>query len=621
MLWTLALAGIACGDSGRQDSATTPGGTLTATATEPTGTIDDVPTGTSGATQVPTGTGAEGTGTATMGSGPGGNPTSDATSDATSDSITGSATQTDTSNTDTGNPVDCLPPDALILLDRTLTMHKTADGLTPVDAPAYASSKWYQAIAGIEALSAPPLDATVRFGLELWPRDPGGGQCITLAERIENTKVTTNPKCEAGEVVIEPVLNNGAMISSYLDPAKTLLCATTPTGAALSTAAEYLAANKEDNRSQYTILVTDGADWSVTCPDPSPLKSVQDLAKQNVKTYVVGFSGEEAKLGATKFLNDLACAGQTAKGFPGSCVATPDGFVSIGGDIPVYLQADNAQELGVALTSVAGQLCCGCEKTCDPPEVLFALDRTGTMHRTPDGLTPVDGPEYKSSKWSQAITAIEGVAAGGLDQTLRLGLELWPRDPGGGQCITLTERILNTKNFTNPSCEVGEILVPPILGAGPAILSAVDPLTTNICTTTPTGAGLITASDWLTDNIVPGRKQYIVLVTDGTDWELTCPDPAPLQTTQQIAAAGIQTYVVGFFGQEAQAGSLGFLNDMACAGQTAKDFANNCVQVGVGYVAKDPNFPTPLYLQAGANELPATLEGIAAEILELCVPQ
>jgi len=67
-------------------------------------------------------------------------------------------------------------------------------------------------------------------------------------------------------------------------------------------------------------------------------------------------------------------------------------------------------------------------------------------------------------------------------------------------------------------------------------------------------------------------------------------------------------------------GALAFLNDMACAGQTAKDFADNCVQMGSGYIAKDPNLPTPLYLQAGDGELPATLDAVASEVLANCVP-
>jgi len=58
----------------------------------------------------------------------------------------------------------------------------------------------------------------------------------------------------------------------------------------------------------------------------------------------------------------------------------------------------------------------------------------------------------------------------------------------------------------------------------------------------------------------------------------------------------------------------------ACAGQTAKDFAQNCVQMGSGYQTKDPKLQTPLYLQAGDNERPATLTAIADEILQFCQP-
>jgi len=609
VLAALALVLPGCGDDGGRGSAS---------ASQPTtATATDGPASSSGSeatavTGEPTGPatdpGAGTTGPAPTSGEPGTTADTDATTGTTGDS-------------DTDARPTCLPPDALILLDRTQSMHRTPAGKTPVDAPAYASSKWAQAIAGIEAMTAAPTDSGLRFGLELWPRDPGGGACITLAERIEQMKTATNPMCEAGEVVLAPALGNGGAIADLLDPASTLLCNTTPTGAALITAGEYLAAHREDGREQVAILVTDGADWDLSCPEPAPLGAVQDLAEQGVRTFIVGFNGEEAQLGATQYLNDLACAGRTAKGFPGPCVATPDGFVALpGADIPVYLQADDAAQLAAALGAVAGEVCCGCEKTCDPPEVLFALDRTLSMHRTPDGATPMDAPSYATSKWSQAITAVEGVVGGGLDKDLRFGLELWPRDPGGGACITLEERIKDSKQATNPQCEVGEILVPPGLAAGAAISAAIDPLTTRLCFSTPTGAALLTASDWLVANAVPGRRQYVVLVTDGADWDLSCPDPSPFLTTQKLAAAGIQTYVVGFFGAEAQAGAVGFMNDMACAGQTAKDFAQNCVQMGSGYQAKDPDLQTPLYLQAGDNELPATLSAVAAEILQFCQP-
>ena len=623
----LALA-LGCGDDGGMRDTTTGQPTTPSTpATDTVATVTDPGTG-----DVPTG----GSQTDTSNSGPG--PTSDPSSDPSSEpppptttttpsspttdddtSATNTADTTD-SSTDTGD--DCLPPDALVVLDRTQSMHRTPAGQTPVDAPAYASSKWAQAIAGIETLSMPPLDQTVRFGLELWPRDPGGGQCVTLAERIEQNKMATNPQCEVGEVVLAPMIDNGGSLAAILDPGTTLLCNTTPTGSALITAGEYLATIQEPGREQYAILVTDGADWDFSCPDPSPLGAVQDLAEQGVKTFVVGFSGEEAMMGATAYLNDLACAGQTAKGFPGPCSATLEGFIAVDpqSQIPIYLQADNKSDLDAALAAIGDEVCCGCQKECDPPEVLFALDRTLSMHRTPDGQTPVDAPAYASSKWSQAIGAIESVVTSGLDNNLRFGLELWPMDPGGGQCITLAERITDSKQATNPMCQAGEILVPPALASGATIAAAVDPLTTHICNTTPTGLALDTAGDWLVANATPGRRQVVVLVTDGADWDLSCPDPSPLLTTQKLAAAGIQTYIVGFFGQEAQMGALAFLNDMACAGQTAVDFETNCVQMGAGYKAKDPGGTQPLYLQAGDGQLPATLTAVADEVLQFCVP-
>ena len=52
-----------------------------------------------------------------------------------------------------------------------------------------------------------------------------------------------------------------------------------------------------------------------------------------------------------------------------------------------------------------------------------------------------------------------------------------------------------SKPATNPACEAGEIVVPPALGTGGAIQSALDPATTPLCITTPTGQGLFTAAD------------------------------------------------------------------------------------------------------------------------------
>lgn len=563
-----------------------------------------------------TGSGTE-TGTS-MGTGTGSSTMNGTTMATTSVGETETDTETDTeTGTDSGG-VDCLPPDMLIALDRTLSMHRTPDGFTPIDGPDYASSKWSQAITAVEGLVAPPTDNTVRFGLELWPRDDGG--CITLAERVTDSKQTTNALCDLPEIVVDNELSTGLTITDLLDPTTTTLCKYTPTGTALVEAGAYLDGIKEPMRGQYITLITDGSDWDKSCPDPAPLKVVQDLEKAGIKTYVVGFDGQESEAGATAFLNQLACAGKTANAFPGPCYEGPDGWTAFDVEepAPVYLQADNAEDLTSALKAITDEVCCGCSKGCDAPEVLFSLDRTLSMHKTTDGGTPIDAPQYESSKWYQAITAIEEVTTtAGLDSKLRFGLELWPKDSLG--CITLAERVTDSKDSANVWCESGEILVPPQLKAGNVIDPAIDPAATKLCQSTPTGNGLLTAYDWHVSNATPGRDQYVVLVTDGADWDKSCPTPDPLAIVQKLASAGIKTYVVGFFGEEEQI-AAGYLNSLACAGQTAKDFPLPCETTENGWIATDPDAVTPLYLKAGKGELPMALADVADEIASLCVP-
>src|SRR6185436_13017075 len=104
----------------------------------------------------------------------------------------------------------CEPPDLLIVLDRTMSMHKRPDGSIPPDTAAgHAESKWYLAVNAVEQVSAAPADNGLRFGLELFPRDPGGGVCVTLSQKIQGLSAT-NPSCEQGEVVVVPALAQAA---------------------------------------------------------------------------------------------------------------------------------------------------------------------------------------------------------------------------------------------------------------------------------------------------------------------------------------------------------------------------------------------------------------------------
>lgn len=245
---------------------------------------------------------------------------------------------------------------------------------------------------------------------------------------------------------------------------------------------------------------------------------------------------------------------------------------------------------------------------CEPPDMLIVLDRTMSMHRQPDGV-PAPQASHELSKWYLAIDAIESVTAG-YDQRVRFGLELFPRDPADGSCVTLTQRIDGT-TASNPQCEEAEVLVSPGVGTAGAIDAAMDPETTLLCRSTPIGAGLDTALAHLTGIQDPIRGQYVLLVTDGQD---TCGNPDPVARVQALAAAGVLTFVVGF-----DASGTGVdpatLNNMACAGMTAPNHATACVDQGGGaYLAVDPTGAMLFLSASDGPELSAQLETVASEV-------
>jgi hypothetical protein len=257
----------------------------------------------------------------------------------------------------------CRAPDVLIVLDRTGTMHRDLAGNTPPDTPdGHASAKLTMAIHAIEGLvGVPGIDATVRFGLSLFPRDPGS--CITLTQRLQGVAFT-NPACEPGEIVISPNLGTGAAIANVLDPETTTLCNTTPIGAALLTARAELDQIKKPDVEQFLLLVTDGADFEQSCPDPDPLEVLRDIEGDGIKTFVVGFGAQDTTAQGVNppVLNQMACAGGTAKDFTTACTASPSGgYDAVDPDgAHVYFDAANADELTTALGDITGQICCGC---------------------------------------------------------------------------------------------------------------------------------------------------------------------------------------------------------------------------------------------------------------------
>src|SRR5882724_6986432 len=93
----------------------------------------------------------------------------------------------------------------------------------------------------------------------------------------------------------------------------------------------------------------------------------------------------------------------------GAC-STGGGGDDLGGDASTDGSADAADgDPGFGGDAVPKDVESG--TACVAPDMLIALDRTLTMHFRPDGVNPTDAPDYKSSKWSLAVTAIKAFAA------------------------------------------------------------------------------------------------------------------------------------------------------------------------------------------------------------------
>lgn len=297
----------------------------------------------------------------------------------------------------------------------------------------------------------------------------------------------------------------------------------------------------------------------------------------------------------------LASACSSAKDSPAT-------LSDAGTDSPSIVLDGGRPDVGSALDAASDAVV-----ACSAPDLLIVLDRTIGMRTRPDGTRPLDTPvDRAESKWYLAVTALKAATAAPADGPRRFGLALFPRDPGSGACVTLSEGITG-KAPTNTACEEAELAVPFAAFAGAAIASALDPETTRLCGSAPLASALSFAGRKLTDDALPGRGQVVVFLTDGND---SCQGDA-LQVVQDLAAAGIHTHVIGLGHAGAPDASdpglnIGVLNSLACAGQTAKGFDAACQkgETGTGYVAKDPTGSRLYYGATTGDELSLALRTI-----------
>lgn len=200
---------------------------------------------------------------------------------------------------------EAVPPNVLITLDRSGSMHDWIDGGT----------KWNVAKAAINDLTALYGDQ-VYFGLSLFPG--------------YNQSCNSGASCGPGAVFIAPAPDTAAQIQNFLAGASTCSYGT-PIAEHVNSLIDYT--GLEDlSRANYVLLVTDGI---ATCADPVPPVDALRQQVPEVKTFVVGFgSGVDPAQ-----LNDMADAGGTA--LPND---------------PKYFQADDAMALQDAFASIVGSV-------------------------------------------------------------------------------------------------------------------------------------------------------------------------------------------------------------------------------------------------------------------------
>lgn len=225
----------------------------------------------------------------------------------------------------------CEAPNMLVILDRSESMS------SPVGTQ---GSRISLAISAIEKITAAPTDTALRFGFQTLPAI-GGAECST-------------------QLVVPMGSGNGAAITSALGTMNPQLDFGTPIGGALTSALATFSKNKDPERKQYVLLVTDGGECCSCNTNDYDVGIAQQLYAAGVETFVVGFGGDDDPV----LLNDLACAGHTASNFATSCACT-NGACKASASInatttPLYFKASDGTGLKQALASIANETCCGC---------------------------------------------------------------------------------------------------------------------------------------------------------------------------------------------------------------------------------------------------------------------
>ena len=216
-----------------------------------------------------------------------------------------------------------LPPDVLIIFDRSGSMNESLDG-TVCAGGCGATSKWSVATAAMTNVVA-MTEATVNWGLKLFA-STGSSSCTVSS---------------TAEITPQPM--NAAAIAALL--AQTEPGSSTPTTAALNNAARYLSTFTDPNP-KFILLVTDGTptcgqsacapgsnQTNDSCDDANAIAMVATVHDMGIPVFVLGIGTSNAAGDAT--LSQMAVNG----GYPRNAS-------------PAYYPADSGESLAATLGTI-----------------------------------------------------------------------------------------------------------------------------------------------------------------------------------------------------------------------------------------------------------------------------
>ena len=206
------------------------------------------------------------------------------------------------------NPVTMnLPPDVLIVLDRSGSMNDKIDGTSCNNqCRTMGMSKWVQMTSTLTSF-IPTVETTVNWGLKLFATDDGSSTGCTVTSGVEVAPKTAN--ASAISAAIAPPLMAGS---------------STPTAAAETAAMTYLL-GLNDGNPKFILLATDGIPTCGTatcaagviptgnqnqCDDANAIAAVKTAFDMGIPTFVIGVG--TATGGGDATLTEMAKQG----GFP-----------------------------------------------------------------------------------------------------------------------------------------------------------------------------------------------------------------------------------------------------------------------------------------------------------------